>query len=101
MKLTDCPNNNNSLKNVVMNNLEDSASIVEQKLALIKLIRVGDRNAKQGVVISYLELVADIAKRYKNSGDGSDDKIVQCCFSIIHALENDAQDGHIPDFLFT
>ena len=75
--------------------------LAEQKLALIKLIREGDKSTKQETIVSYMELVADTAERYKKNGDESYNKIIQCCFGIIHALENFELDGYIPDFLLT
>jgi len=50
------------------NEPDESKSIAEQQLTLIKLMRGGDSKAKQNAIAKHMDLVFDVAKGSEFSG---------------------------------
>ena len=60
----------------------------DEKTALIKKVRNGDRNAREELIIGNLRLVLSVIQSFQNRGENPDDLFQVGCIGLIKAVEN-------------
>ena len=66
----------------------------DEKTALIKKVRNGDRNAREELIIGNLRLVLSVIQSFQNRGENPDDLFQVGCIGLIKAIDNFDPDAH-------